>query len=85
MIADIQNRIDSLSKSKKLPKNLDKAKLENAKNGLDEVSKAWDEANQDSRRGALPMPSKKRMGGVGRDRKDPSPQPTALCNLPIAQ
>jgi hypothetical protein len=35
MIADIQSRIDSLSKSKKAPKNLDKAKLESAKNGLD--------------------------------------------------
>ena len=39
MIADIQGRIDSLSKSKKLPKNLGKEKPERAKNGLDEVGK----------------------------------------------
>jgi integrase len=53
MIADIQSRIDSLSKSKKLPKNLDKAKLDSAKNGLDEVSKAWNEANQAFKKGRL--------------------------------
>ena len=53
MIADIQSRIDSLSKSKKAPKNLDKAKLESAKNGLDEVSKARDEANQAYKKGNL--------------------------------
>ena len=53
MTADIHRRIDALSKSKKLPKNLDKAKLESAKNGLDEVSKAWDEANQAFTKGSL--------------------------------
>ena len=32
---------------------MDKAKLESAKNGLDEVSKAWDEANQAFKKGSL--------------------------------
>jgi len=47
MIADIHSRIDALSKSKKLPQYLDKAKLESAKSGLAEVSKAWIEATPD--------------------------------------
>jgi len=33
MIADIHSRVDALSKSKKLPQYLDKAKLESAKRG----------------------------------------------------
>jgi hypothetical protein len=53
MIADIKSRITALSKSKKLPKNLDKAKFESAKSGLDEVSKAWDEASQAFKEGNL--------------------------------
>ena len=53
MTADIHSRVDSLSKNKKLPKNLDKAKLESAKNGLEEVSKAWDEANHAFKKGSL--------------------------------
>jgi translation initiation factor IF-2 len=52
-MADIQTRIDTLSKSKKLPKGLDKAKVDSAKSGLGEVSKAWDEANQAFNRGSL--------------------------------
>lgn len=35
------------------PENLDKEKFESAKNGLDEVSKAWDEANQAFKEGSL--------------------------------
>jgi len=53
LIADIKSRIAALSKSKKLPKNLDKAKFESAKSGLDEVSKAWDEASQAFKEGSL--------------------------------
>jgi len=53
MIADIQSRVDDLSKSKKLPKNLDKAKLESAKSGLAEVSKSWDEASKAFKEGSL--------------------------------
>ena len=58
MITDIQSRRDSLSKSKKLPKSLYKAKLESAKNGLDDVRRGMRRTGQ-SRREALPMPSKK--------------------------
>jgi len=53
MIADIKSRIAVLSKSKKLPKNLDKAKFESAKSGLEEVSKTWDEASQAFKDGSL--------------------------------
>ena len=49
----IQSRVDALSKSKKLPKNLDKAKLESARSGLVEVSKSWDEANKAYKEGSL--------------------------------
>ena len=52
-IAAIQSRVDDLSKSKKLPKNLDKAKLESAKSGLAEVSKSWDEASKTYKEGSL--------------------------------
>jgi DNA repair exonuclease SbcCD ATPase subunit len=52
-IAAIQSRVDDLSKSKKLPKNLDKAKLESAKSGLAEVSKSWDEASNAYKEGSL--------------------------------
>lgn len=53
MIADIKSHIAALSKSKRLPKNMDKAKFESAKSGLDEVGKAWDEANQAFKEGSL--------------------------------
>jgi len=46
MTTDIHRRIGSLSKSKKMPRNPDKANLESAKTGRVEGSKAWDEANQ---------------------------------------
>lgn len=52
-IAAIQSRLDALSKSKKLPKNLDKAKLESAKSGLAEVGKSWDEAIKSYKEGSL--------------------------------
>ena len=52
-IAAIQSRVDALSKSKKLPKNLDKAKLESAKSDLAEVSKSWDEASKAYKEGSL--------------------------------
>jgi len=52
-IAAIQSRIDALSKSKKLPKNLDKAKLESAKSGLAEVSTSWDEASKAYKDGSI--------------------------------
>jgi len=52
-IAAIQSRVDALSKSKKLPKNLDKAKLESAKSGLAEVGKSWDEASKAYKEGSL--------------------------------
>ena len=52
-IAAIQSRVDALSKSKKLPKNLDKAKLESAKSDLAEVGKSWDEASKAYKEGSL--------------------------------
>ena len=52
-IAAIQSRVDALSKSKKLPKNLDKAKLESAKSDLAEVGKSWDEASKANKEGGL--------------------------------
>ena len=52
-IGDIESRIATLSKSKKLPKGLDKAKLESAKGGLVEISKSWDEANKAYKEGSL--------------------------------
>ncbi|NWF56041.1 MAG: hypothetical protein HXY45_14730 [Syntrophaceae bacterium] len=44
MVEAIKSRVDILSKSKKLPANLDKAKFEGAKAGLEEINKAWMDA-----------------------------------------
>ena len=53
MIAAIKSRVDVLSKSKKLPANLDKQKFEGAKNGLAEIDKAWGEASSAFKEGGL--------------------------------
>jgi len=42
----IKSRVDVLSKSKRLPPGLDKAKLDSAKNGLTEVNQTWTEASE---------------------------------------
>ncbi len=45
MMEDIKGRVDSLAKSKKLPKGMDKAKVEGAKAGLAEITQAWTDAD----------------------------------------
>ena len=44
MVEAIKSRVDILSKSKKLPANLDKAKFEGAKAGLGEITQTWTDA-----------------------------------------
>jgi hypothetical protein len=44
MIEAIKSRVGTLSKSKRLPKGMDKAKLQGAKAGLEEVTQAWTDA-----------------------------------------
>ncbi len=44
MLEAIKSRLDILSASKKLPENLDKAKLEGAKGGYEAAAKMWDDA-----------------------------------------
>jgi hypothetical protein len=44
MLDAIKSRLDILSKSKKLPAGLDKAKLESAKSGYETAVKMWDDA-----------------------------------------
>ena len=44
MLEAIKSRLDILSASKKLPENLDKAKLEDAKGGYEAAVKMWDDA-----------------------------------------
>jgi len=44
MLEAIKSRLDILSQSKKLPANLDKAKLEGAKGGYEEAAKMWEDA-----------------------------------------
>jgi hypothetical protein len=44
MLDTIKSRLDILSASKKLPENLDKAKLEGAKTGYEAATKMWDDA-----------------------------------------
>lgn len=44
MVEAIQSRIDTLGKSRKLPKNLSAEALQSAKDGLESMKIAWDEA-----------------------------------------
>ena len=53
MLDSIKSRVDMLSKSKKLPKDLDKEKFEGAKSGLVEVTAMWDAANSAFKEGNL--------------------------------
>jgi hypothetical protein len=53
MIASIKSRVDVLSKSKKLPKNLNKEQFEGAKKGLAEIDKTWGEASSAFKEGGL--------------------------------
>jgi len=53
MLDAIKSRVDILSKSKKLPANLDKEKFEGAQSGLAEVNKVWDEANSAFKEGNI--------------------------------
>ena len=46
MVNAIQSRVDTLSKSKKLPKNLDQASFDAAKTGLDDMKSTWSAATQ---------------------------------------
>ena len=46
MVDAIQSRVDTLSKSKKLPKGLDQASFDAAKSGLDEIKGLWSAATQ---------------------------------------
>lgn len=53
MLDAVKSRVDILSKSKKLPANLDKEKFEGAQSGLAEATKVWDEANSAFKEGNL--------------------------------
>lgn len=44
MVSAIQSRVDILSSSKKLPKNVSKEALDTAKSGLEWMKSTWDEA-----------------------------------------
>jgi len=44
MLDAIKSRLDILSASKKLPENMDKAKLDGAKNGYEAAARMWDDA-----------------------------------------
>jgi hypothetical protein len=53
MVDAIKSRVDILSKSKKLPANLDKAKFDGAKAGLAEITKTWTDAQDSFKAGSL--------------------------------
>jgi len=46
MVDAIKSRVDVLSKSKKLPASIDKAKFDGIKAGLPEVTKIWEDAQK---------------------------------------
>jgi hypothetical protein len=45
MVSAIQSRVDMLSKSKKLPKNVSQNAFDSAKSGLDSMKSQWNEAS----------------------------------------
>jgi hypothetical protein len=53
MVEAIKSKVDALSKSKKLPASLDKAKFDGAKAGLDEMTQMWGDAQKASAAGNL--------------------------------
>ena len=54
MVGAIQSRVDVLSSSKKLPKNLTKEAFDGAKAGLAEMKTTWDDANMAFSNGDTP-------------------------------
>ena len=52
-VAAIQSRVEVLSKSRKLPAGMDKAKLDSVKAGLDEANTMWTQATQAQASGDL--------------------------------
>src|SRR5262245_38034236 len=50
----IKSRVDILEQAKKLPPNLDKAAVDRAKSGLDEISKLWNDAQDAFKSGNVP-------------------------------
>ncbi|MGE5277858.1 MAG: hypothetical protein ACM3SU_12745 [Acidobacteriota bacterium] len=53
MIEAIKSRVDILSASRKLPKGIDKARLEEARSGLAGATQAWNEASEAFKAGKL--------------------------------
>jgi len=53
MVEAIQSRVDTLSKSRKLPKNVDKAAFDAAKSGLESMKAAWAQAMSASSSGNI--------------------------------
>ncbi len=53
MIEAIKTKVDTLEKSKKLPKGMDKGKVEGAKAGLAEVTQGWTDADNAAKAGNL--------------------------------
>lgn len=51
MVEAIQSRVDMLSKSKKLPKNIDQASFDAAKSGLESMKQEWTAATEASAAG----------------------------------
>ncbi|MGA2955604.1 MAG: hypothetical protein ABSF48_07780 [Thermodesulfobacteriota bacterium] len=53
MVEDIKAKLDALEKSKRLPKGMEKAKLEGAKAGLAEITQGWTDADNAFKAGNL--------------------------------
>lgn len=53
MVEAIQSRVDILSKSKKLPKGVDKASFDSAKLNLESMKVTWSDAMSDAASGAM--------------------------------
>ena len=53
MVEQVKAKVDALAAMKKLPKDMDKAKVESAKTELADVEKAWGEANDAFKAGNL--------------------------------
>ncbi len=69
MIEAVQSRVDILSKSKKLPRNIDKAAFESAKTGLDTMKAGWTEASSAFSSGNVADAGRQSTGHQGQRRR----------------
>ena len=66
MVEALQKRVDTLTKTKKLPKDMDQAAFDAAKSGFEQVKMAWTDASTDFAEGKASEALRKARGAKAR-------------------